>query len=219
MASKQMLTEVCRKHGLLVTGNKDELWERILKEEHLSEAIQKTLLACPAKKKKKKETSPLAQKTIVKHKTLPYEQFCDQTRPLLVAGGMTDKASIAKKLAEMYKTTKPKAVNVQPGSPVGALLSAAPAFALPPPAAAPAFPLPPPAAAPVPIFNPETIPNNMLLTLNEIAPEHASIAGLIILSKGRLADGRPAWLYAKSIASWLYAKSIASSSSSALYPG
>ena len=189
MASKQMLTEVCRKHGLLVTGNKDELWERILKEEHLSEAIQKTLLACPAKKKKKKETSPLAQKTIVKHKTLPYEQFCDQTRPLLVAGGMTDKASIAKKLAEMYKTTKPKAVNVQPGSPVGALLSAAPAFALPPP------------AAPVPIFNPETVPNNMLLTLNEVAPEYASIAGLVFLSKGRLADGRPAWLYAKSIAS------------------
>jgi hypothetical protein len=189
MASKQMLTEVCRKHGLLVTGNKDELWERILKEEHLSEAIQKTLLACPAKKKKKKETSPLAQKTIVKHKTLPYEQFCDQTRPLLVAGGMTDKASIAKKLAEMYKTTKPKAVNVQPGSPVGALLSAAPAFALPPP------------AAPVPIFNPETVPNNMLLTLNVVAPEYASIAGLVFLSKGRLADGRPAWLYAKSIAS------------------
>ena len=198
MASKQMLTEVCRKHGLLVTGNKDELWERILKEEHLSEAIQKTLLACPAKKKKKKETSPLAQKTIVKHKTLPYEQFCDQTRPLLVAGGMTDKASIAKKLAEMYKTTKPKAVNVQPGSPVGALLSAAPAFALPPP------------AAPVPIFNPETVPNNMLLTLNEVAPEYASIAGLVFLSKGRLADGRPAWLYAKS---------IASSSSSALHLG
>ena len=211
MASKQMLTEVCRKHGLLVTGNKDELWERILKEEHLSEAIQKTLLACPAKKKMKKETSSLLQNIIAKKKNpLLFEQFCDQTRPLLVAGGMTDKASIAKKLAEMYKTTKPKAVNVQPGSPIGALLSAAPAFALPPPAAAPAFPLPPPAAAPVPIFNPETIPNNMLLTLNEIAPEHASIAGFVILSKGRLADGRPAWLYAKS---------IASSSSSALYLG
>ena len=200
MASKQMLTEVCRKHGLLVTGNKDELWERILKEEHLSEAIQKTLLACPAKKKMKKETSSLLQNIITKKKNpLLFEQFCDQTRPLLVAGGMTNKASIAKKLAEMYKAPKPKAVNVQAGSPVGALLSAAPAFALPPPA-----------AAPVPIFNPETVPNNMLLTLNEIAPEHASIAGFVILSKGRLADGRPAWLYAKS---------IASSSSSALYLG
>ena len=29
MASKQMLTEVCRTHGLLVAGNKDELWERL----------------------------------------------------------------------------------------------------------------------------------------------------------------------------------------------
>ena len=190
MASKQMLTEVCRKHGLLVTGNKDELWERILKEEHLAEAIQKTLLACPAKKKMKKETSSLLQNIIAKKKNpLLFEQFCDQTRPLLVASGMTNKASIAKKLAEMYKAPKPKAVNVQAGSPVGALLSAAPAFALPPP------------AAPVPIFNPETVPNNMLLTLNEVAPEYASIAGLVFLSKGRLADGRPAWLYAKSIAS------------------
>jgi hypothetical protein len=101
MASKQMLTEVCRKHGLPVTGNKDELWERIMKEEHLSDAISKTLLACPVKKKKL--TSPLAQKTIVKHKTLPYEQFCDKIRPLLVAGGMTGKAAIATKLGEMYR--------------------------------------------------------------------------------------------------------------------
>ncbi len=192
MASKQSLSECCRKHGLPVTGNKDELLERLLGEEHILKAV---LDAKPSKKEKEKKTSPLLKKTIGKKDA--YEQFCDKTRPLLIAGGMTDGAQISRKLAEMYTSGNKKPV-VSVTSHVGHVSQMPPevlaAIGLSHQPAAP--PVAPPAPR-GPIFDPATIPDNMVLSMSKIPDQFVSQAGMQLVSEGNVTSGQQAWLYLK----------------------
>ena len=102
MASKQNLADACRAHGLSVTGNKDELLERLLGEEHILKAV----LAAKPSRKASKETSSILKKTISKekgkNKKSEFEAFCDEHRPMLLAAGLTDPQTTTK-LNEMWK--------------------------------------------------------------------------------------------------------------------
>ena len=194
MASKASLSECCRKHGLPVTGNKDELLERLLGEEHILKAV---LDAKPSKKKDMDKTSPLLKKTIGKKNA--YEQFCDKTRPLLIAGGMTDGAQISRKLAEMYTSGGKKAVAVT--SHVGHVSEMPPevlaAMGLSHPLAAPPVAPPAPPAPRGPIFDPATIPDNMVLSMVKIPDQVVPQAGMQLVSEGSVPSGQQAWLYLK----------------------
>ena len=189
MASKQSLSDCCRKHGLSVTGNKDELLERLLGEQHILKAV---LEAKPVKKEKDKKTSPLLKMTIGKKDA--YEQFCNKTRPLLIAGGMTDGAQISRKLAEMYTSGKKK--------PVVAVTSHVGHMSQMPPEVLAAMglsqqPVAPPVALPAPYLDPATIPDNMVLCMTKIPDQFVSQAGMQLINEGVVSSGQPAWLYLK----------------------
>lgn len=208
MASKQSLSDCCRVHGLPVTGNKDELLERLLGEKHILKAV---LATKPVKKEKDKKTSPLLKKTIGKKDA--YEQFCDKNRHLLIAGGMTDSAQISRKLAEMFgnksSAKKPVAITSH-GDNVSQMppdVRCAMGFAQQ--QAAPPIRVGPPAPRGLTI-DPVTIPDNMVVYSTKIPDQYVALSGLHLVSEGFMPSGQTAWLYLK--------KGVGSSSAVASHP-
>lgn len=192
MASKQNLSDCCRAHGLPVTGNKDELLERLLGQDALMRVFLKSALECKRAKKQEK-TSPVLKKAILKEKkSADFEKFCVQQRPCLIAGGMTSEASIAKKLKEMYSVPKGKAAVT---SHVGQTPSADTASITKKRAHNMS------GMTGIVHYDPASIPNSCILTMNEIPAHFRTESGLVEISRGIATNGQPAWLYLRTMSS------------------
>ena len=202
MASKQNLSDCCRAHGLPVTGNKDELLERLLGQDALMRVFLKSALECKRAKKQEK-TSPVLKKTILKEKkSADFEKFCVQQRPCLIAGGMTSEAAIAKKLKEMYSVPKGKAtvtshVGQTPSADTASItkkrvhnMSGMTGIVHDEDSKRHTF-----------AYDPASIPNSCILTMNEIPAHFRNESGLVEISRGIATNGQPAWLYLRTMSS------------------